>query len=109
MPCGFLNFVGMNDADLQKYCISEGKGTRKGRSEVRILRRDEKIISRFYYYAEIQKFNYGTVISKLSEEFDVHERVIISRLKECSKILDQIYSEKPSTSTLRKKFPYYSW
>lgn len=99
----------MDKVDLQKYCINTERGTRKGRSESRILRRDEKIISRFYYYAEIQKLNYGTVISKLSEEFDVDERIIISRLKERSKILDQIYAEKPATSTLRKKFPYYSW
>lgn len=99
----------MDKVDLQKYCTNTERGTRKGRSESRILRRDEKIISRFYFYAEIQRFNYGTVISKLSEEFDVDERIIISRLKERSKILDQIYAEKPTNSTLRKKFPYYSW
>lgn len=99
----------MTNADLRKYCVDPSRSTRKGRSESRIFSRDIKIAYRFYYHSEILRRVYAVVISALSEEFDVDQRVVTDRLKERQTELDRIYKEKPSVLLLRKRYPYFTW
>jgi hypothetical protein len=95
--------------DLRKYCHEPIRPMRKGRSESRISLRDEKLITRFYYYAEIGKLNYSNILSKLSEEFDIDENVVRARIKKRTDILDKLYVEKPSVHCLRRKYSYFNW
>lgn len=101
----------MEKVDLRKYCQDTYLGPlKKGRSESRISRRDEKLAARFYYYSEIRKINnYSKILSQLSEEFDIDEGVVSYRMKKRADLLDKIYSEKPSIHLLRAKYPYFSW
>lgn len=82
---------------------------RKGRSEELLARRDEKLATRFYFYAHLKGLNYETTISSLVEEFDVCERVVIDRLKANQEILDELFAEKPNTTKLRRKIPHFVW
>jgi hypothetical protein len=109
MSCGFLNFGFMNVAGLKSYCQPTSKGFRKGRSDIRICSRDEKLAYRFYYHSEICKENYYDVLSALEKEFDIDQSVIIMRLKKNSEILDRVFNDKPVIKLLQKKYPYYSW
>lgn len=102
-------FCFMNSRDLKQYCSTIKRSARKGRSEARISRRDEKIVARFYYYAEILKLNYSTILSKLSEEFDIDETVVSVRLKERQAVLDKFFKDKPTVRLLRRQYPFYAW
>jgi len=99
----------MNSRDLKQYCTTIKRSARKGRSEARISRRDEKLAARFYYYAEILKLNYSSIMSKLSEEFDIDETVVSARLKEKQIVLDKLFKDKPSVRLLRRQYPFYCW
>jgi hypothetical protein len=99
----------MEKVDLRKYCHETFHPMRKGRSESRLLLRDEKLVTRFYFYAEIGRLNYSNILSKLSEEFDIDEDVVRVRIKKRTDLLDKLYHDKPSVNTLRKRFPYYTW
>lgn len=99
----------MEPVDLRKYTQHSLKEVRKGRSESRLAARDEKIASRFYYYSEIMGLTYTTLMSKLSDEFDIDENVVRVRLKKRFDILDRLYADKPSKSALKQKYPYFVW
>jgi hypothetical protein len=67
------------------------------------------MMARFYYYSEIKKLKYNIILSKLSDEFDIDETVVRTRMKKGADIIDKVYVEKPTIRTLRKKYPYFSF
>lgn len=82
---------------------------RKGRSKELLAQRDEKLASRFFYYAHIKKLNYEDTINALVDEFDICERVVIDRLKANQTILDELFAEKPPVIKLKRKIPHFVW
>jgi hypothetical protein len=100
----------MGEKDLRGYCGGNtARASRRGRSELRMACRDEKMVFRFYYYAVIKQCTYGQTIRNLSNEFDIVETVITARLKKISGKVDEVFDQKPTLKYLRDKFPYYTW
>ena len=93
----------------QYFPVQTSTSKRKGRSQELLAQRDEKLASRFYYYAHIKGENYESTTNALEQEFDICERVVIDRLKANQIILDELFKNRPAVSILKRKFPYFVW
>lgn len=82
---------------------------RKGRSSELITRRDNKLAARFYFYCEIKKISYADTITRLSQEFDIAEKVVLDRLRINQEELDRVFNERPNPAKLRKEIPFLNW
>ena len=83
--------------------------TKKGRNEHFIIKRNECLIYRYYYYAKVKQLKYTDVIGKLSEEFYLSERTISDIAQAQTELVNQVFREKPSLKTLIKKYNFLNW
>ena len=98
------------NGQLTSYFPPRGDNRRrKGRSEELLAQRDEKLAVRFYYYCHIRGDGYETTITSLVNEFDICERVVIDRLKANQPVLDELFTQKPPVTHLKRKIPHFAW
>jgi len=82
---------------------------RKGRSETLILRRNEALICRYYYYIKICGYQYPATLTILENEFFVAERTITDMLTKNSGILKELHTNKPNIKYFKERFPFLAW
>jgi hypothetical protein len=71
--------------------------------------RNEALVHRYYYHAEMNRLRYDDCIRQLEIEFHITAPRIISVLTECTSIIESVINTKPSIKDLENKFPWYSW
>lgn len=94
---------------FQEEEVIEMAPERKGRSEALILKRNELLICRYYYYVKIVGNQYHTTLAILEKEFFLTERTMIDMLSRNSGILKHLQTTKPSLKYFRDKFPWMAW
>ncbi|KAA2245508.1 hypothetical protein F0L74_05995 [Chitinophaga agrisoli] len=82
---------------------------RKGRSEMLILRRNEALICRYYYYVRLQAFQYERALKTLANEFFIQERTIVDMLAKNSGILKELRASDPTVKYFREKYAWMRW
>ncbi|WP_212006492.1 hypothetical protein [Chitinophaga sp. HK235] len=82
-----------------------------GRNRDLIVRRDERLVHRHYYYLRICRKRYDEIIHILSIEFDLSGYTIIERLQldVNFQLLKQLNTQQPSVTALRKLYPWMVW
>lgn len=71
--------------------------------------RNQALVHRYYYHAEINRLRYDDCIRQLEIEFHLTSPRIISVLTECNGILGSVINSKPTVKELEIKFPWFSW
>ncbi|WP_157960876.1 hypothetical protein [Nubsella zeaxanthinifaciens] len=79
----------------------------KGRRNVLMYSRDEKLCYRYYFHAEIKRTRYDDCLLALENEFDLTAGVVMQRLEQNTALLKDIISRKPTVKELAAKFPYF--
>lgn len=82
---------------------------RKGRSEELVLKRNEALICRYYYYIKIHGMQYLATLAVLQQEFYLAERTIIDMLTKNSGILRRLHDTKPTLKYFRDRYPWMAW
>jgi hypothetical protein len=82
---------------------------RKGRSELLLLKRNELLVSRHYYYGKIYRYHYDDLMKVLSDELFLTIRTIQDILQKNNDLLRHVYSSNPDVQVFRDKFPQYVW
>lgn len=81
-----------------------------GRNKELILKRDEKLCYRYYFYTQILRRQYLDTLDILSKEFDLSAFRITECLTEKRELLRKImHFERPSEKVLEKKYPWLNW
>lgn len=75
-----------------------------------MLKRDEMLVSRYYYYAKIKSEDYENTLDKLEAETFLTKRTIVYIVLEKNfDFFKHLVSSKPSTTVFRNKFPFMVW
>lgn len=83
------------------------RSLRKGRSRDLLYRRDQKLAVRFYFHISICSKSYNETLALLHDEFDLSEKVIITRLRTNQNTLDELFAIAPKAADLRKRYSYF--
>jgi hypothetical protein len=94
---------------IQSDSLPRQKSSDKGRSKDLINKRDQKLLYRHYFYAQILRKQYADVINRLREEFDLSDVRIIVCLSDKHQELKAIFAAKPSVRDLKELYPYLNW
>jgi hypothetical protein len=81
----------------------------QGKRNVLIEKRDEALICRYYYHAEIKRTRYDDCLSSLEKEFFITAGVITQRITLNLDTLKKIVEQKASAYQLKKQFPHFDW
>ncbi|MBU1373841.1 MAG: hypothetical protein KJ712_06405 [Bacteroidetes bacterium] len=81
----------------------------KGKRNSLIDKRDEALIFRYYYHAEIKRTRYDDCLTNLEKEFFITAGVITQRITLNVDTLKKIVAQKASAYQLKKKFPHFDW
>ena len=82
---------------------------KRGRNEQLIIKRNECLVHRYYYYAKVKQLKYADVIKKLSEEFYISERTVADIAQMQNELFNEVFKEKPALKTLIIKYNYLNW
>jgi hypothetical protein len=94
---------------IQSDHLPQQKTSDKGRSKDLINKRDQKLLYRYYFYAQILRKQYGDILTILSDQFDLSNVRIIVCLSDKHQELKQIFAAKPSVKELSELYPYLNW
>lgn len=82
---------------------------RRGRSEALIIKRNELLISRYYYYVKVRRSQYKDALESLENELFITERRIVDVIQHNSKLLRELHEMKPDLQYFRGKYPFMRW
>lgn len=82
---------------------------RRGRSEMLILQRNELLISRYYFYAKMQGYQYQASLDIVGAELFLTERTVVDIIQKNRDLLKHINSSKPEVKVFKAKFPFMVW
>lgn len=71
--------------------------------------RNEALLHRYYFHAEINRYRYDDCIAKLEQEFYLTAPRIIVILTQNTGRLTSIVNDHPTIKELADKFPHFSW
>ena len=71
--------------------------------------RNEALVHRYYFHAEMNRLRYDDCIRQLEIEFHITAPRIISVLTQCTGQIESVINSKPTIKDLEIKFPWYSW
>jgi len=71
--------------------------------------RNEALLHRYYYHAEINRYRYDDCLKMLEQEFYLTAPRIITVLNDNVNRLSDIVHERPKLVELSKKFPHFAW
>ena len=95
---------------LPYFCDeSDNKPAGRGRSDALILRRDRKLILRYYYHTFFKRLKYDDTIRQLIFEFDLAERTITDRLQMNNEQINDLMKARPMIHELKKELPHFAW
>lgn len=76
---------------------------KKGRSAKLIHRRDELLMIRYFYYAEVKRLRFDDVLRVMSEEeFFIETQTIVNRLTCLSDRIKERFNDRPSLARLKE-------
>lgn len=82
---------------------------RKGRSRELIARRNECLITRYYFYAKFKEKRYDKILEALSAEFFLSDYTIPEIITANYAQLKGLHKEQPPISVFAKKWPHMVW
>ncbi len=71
--------------------------------------RNEALVHRYYFHAEMNRLRYDDCIAQLEKEFHITSPRIISVLTQSHGMIESVINSKPTLKELENKFPWYSW
>lgn len=72
--------------------------------------RNEHLLYRYYYHAEIKFMRYDKCLEVLEREFYLTEaRMVVIMSEHADRLKAIAQEEKPDVKTLREKIPHFSW
>lgn len=71
--------------------------------------RDQKMATRFYFYAKIKQLRYDACLVNLKDEFDLSPNAIIKRLEKQETFIKGLITNKTGVDVLKQKYPFYNW
>lgn len=74
--------------------------------------RNEYILTRYYYFANLakhEKRTYAWVLENLEQETFLCQRTLVNIIGYDRVILKKLKEAKPTIETLRKKYPWLTW
>ncbi len=83
--------------------------TPKGRSEVHINGRNEKLAARFYWYSVVIGLKFSRCLEQLEPEFDITQSRICDLLSEISDTVIIFERKNISVQELKNKYPFMNW
>jgi hypothetical protein len=81
----------------------------QGKRNVLIEQRDEAMLSRYYYHAEIKRTRYDDCLTALEKEFFITAGVITQRITLNVETLKKLVSIKATGNQLKKRYPHFDW
>jgi hypothetical protein len=111
---GNINIVSMRGqqslfSNLLTPEVTKTTYTKRGRNDVFITNRDDRMIFRYYYYAKILQLQYPIILANLSAEFDLSELRIIVILNDKHKQLKEVFTQQPTPKELKLKYTWLDW
>jgi hypothetical protein len=82
---------------------------RKGRSEMLILKRNEYLICRYYYFARIMGKKYPACQELLKEETFLEKRTIINIIEANQDFLRHLKNHNADIKFFKSKYPHIVW
>lgn len=73
------------------------------------LRRDERLIARYYYYAVINKKTINDVLEALETEFNLGTDYISDLLAANITAIKELRNKNPKKQWFARKWPYLKW
>lgn len=71
--------------------------------------RNEALLYRYYYHAEINRYRYDVCLEELEKEFYITSLRIVFVLSENAEKLSEIVNNKPPVNEIAKIFPHFNW
>lgn len=71
--------------------------------------RNEALVHRYYFHAEINRMRFDDCIKQLEMEFHLTNPRIIAVLTQCTNEIKRLHETKPCIKEFEKKYPWYSW
>lgn len=81
----------------------------KGNKGIYTFDRDVCICYRYYFHYEVARKRHDDVLAYLEKEFFISASTIMARLTDNADLLKDIVNNKPNTSSLKRKYPHFSW
>ncbi|OJW78582.1 MAG: hypothetical protein BGO69_00930 [Bacteroidetes bacterium 46-16] len=82
---------------------------RKGRSNKLVERRNECLLSRYYYYNSYTDKRYEAIMQHLSDEFFLSPTTIHDLLQDNMHYLHELKNEQPKKAYFEHKWPHMTW
>ncbi len=71
--------------------------------------RDIAMACRYYYHAQIKRRRYDDCLMYLEIEFYLTATSIVGRLNESQKYIKELVSNKTTVSSLKERYPFFTW
>lgn len=81
----------------------------QGRRNTLIDKRDECLVYRYYFHAEIKRKRYDDCLADLEKEFFITAGVITQRITLNLDLLKKVTDKKANLLSLKRKFPHWNW
>lgn len=87
----------------------ESNPDNKGRRNVFLDKRDEALISRYYFYAQVKRKRYDDCLVELEKEFFITAGVITQRIDLGLDVLKDLVDKNVKVVYLKRKYPNWNW
>ncbi len=94
-----------NDSPAEVLAVPE----KRGRSEQLIIKRNELLIHRHYFYYKIKGLQYHIGLQALESEFFLTERTIVDIVQNNHGIIKELRNLAPEIHYFKKKYPFMAW
>lgn len=82
---------------------------KKGRNEKLIVKRNRKLVCRFYFYSTIMCLNFSKCLELLEDEMDLSQSRITDLLAQHSDLITSLERSNTTTQDLKSAYPFMSW
>lgn len=102
--------IGQHSLFSDVFCTNPAKGKIDHRPRNFFQpERNEALLHRYYFHAEINRYRYDDCLLMLEKEFYLTSMRIMAILRQNVDALSNIVNSKPSTAQMNKKFPHFKW
>ncbi|HRO75774.1 MAG TPA: hypothetical protein PLP27_06480 [Crocinitomicaceae bacterium] len=71
--------------------------------------RNNALLHRYYFHAEINRYRYDDCLAMLEKEFYLTIPRIVVVLSEQATRLSEVVQQRPTISSMKKMFPHFNW
>lgn len=102
-------YLSLFDAPLTVVVNNTPQTERRGRSEALVIKRNELLLHRYYYYIKIKGRQYQATLEMLENEVYLTQRTIVDAMQRNSPMLKDLNAIKPDLKYFKEKFPFMNW